>query len=120
MSAFNQKDEVLLRKSGQPTYFLSDVAYHRYKIERGYKKIIDIWGADHQGHVPRMRAIMEILGYNGAFHVLISQVVNLKGGKMSKRAGTIVPLEWLIKEVGVDAARFFYVKNRLTRKWILI
>ncbi len=113
MAAFNQKDEVLLRKNGQPTYFLSDIAYHRYKIERGYKKIIDVWGADHQGHVPRMKAVMAILGYVGEFDVLISQIVNLKGGKMSKRSGTIVPLEWLIKEVGVDAARFFYLEKSL-------
>lgn len=113
MEQFNQKDEVLLRKNGQPTYFLSDIAYHRYKIERGYKKIIDIWGADHQGHIPRMKAVMNILGFAGEFEILISQIVNLKGGKMSKRAGNIVTLNSLIAEVGLDAARFFYLMKSL-------
>jgi arginyl-tRNA synthetase len=114
MSKFGQKDEVLLRSDGSPTYFLSDIAYHRDKIGRGYKKIIDIWGADHQGHVPRTKAAMEILGYKGQFNVLICQIVTVKGGKISKREGNIIPLEWLIKEVGVDAARFFYLQNSLS------
>jgi arginyl-tRNA synthetase len=113
MSKFNQKDEVLLRSNGSPTYFLSDIAYHRDKIKRGYKKIIDIWGADHQGHVPRMKAAMEILGYKGEFEVLICQIVTIKGGKISKREGNVVSLNWLIDEVGVDAARFFYLQNGL-------
>ncbi|HPO06755.1 MAG TPA: arginine--tRNA ligase, partial [Candidatus Pacearchaeota archaeon] len=67
MSKYGQKDEVLLRSNGSPTYFLSDIAYHHNKIKRGYKKIIDIWGADHQGHVPRMKAVMDIFGYEGEF-----------------------------------------------------
>ncbi|MFZ3073524.1 MAG: arginine--tRNA ligase [Minisyncoccales bacterium] len=113
MSKFNQKDEVLLRSNGSPTYFLSDIAYHMDKIKRGYKKIIDIWGADHQGHVPRMKAVMDILGYKGEFEVLICQIVTIKGGKISKREGNIVSLDWLIDEVGVDAARFFYLQNSL-------
>jgi arginyl-tRNA synthetase len=114
MAAFNQKDEVLLRANGMPTYFLSDIAYHSDKINRGYKKIIDIWGADHQGHVPRMKAVMEILGYKGEFEVLICQIVTIKGGKISKREGNIVALDWLIDEVGVDAARFFYLQKALS------
>ena len=114
MAAFNQKDEVLLRTNGTPTYFLSDIAYHADKIKRGYRKIIDIWGADHQGHVPRMVAVMRILDFKGEFDVLITQNVSLKGGKMSKRTGNIVPLEWLIDEVGVDAARFFYLQKSLS------
>lgn len=114
MAAFNQKDEVLLRANGMPTYFLSDIAYHNDKIGRGYKKIIDIWGADHQGHVPRMKAVMEILGYKGEFEVLICQIVTIKGGKISKREGNIVALDWLIDEVGVDAARFFYLQKALS------
>ncbi|HOX30563.1 MAG TPA: arginine--tRNA ligase [Candidatus Paceibacterota bacterium] len=113
LSDAGQKDEVLLRKNGSPTYFLSDIAYHRYKIERGYKKIIDIWGADHQGHIPRMNAVMKILGYKGEYEVLISQIVRLKGGKMSKREGNIITLESLVDEVGLDAARFFYLVKSL-------
>jgi arginyl-tRNA synthetase len=113
LSKFNQKDEVLIRENGQPTYFLSDIAYHKYKIDRGFKKIIDIWGADHQGHVPRMKAAMKILGFKGDFDVLISQIVSLKGKKISKRRGKIVPLEWLIDKVGLDVARFFYLQKSL-------
>jgi len=113
LSSFNQKDEVLIRKNGQPTYFLSDIAYHQYKMERGFKKIITIWGADHQGHVPRMKAIMKILGFKGEFDILISQIVNLKGEKISKRKGNIISLEWLINEVGLDVARFFYLMRSL-------
>jgi len=113
MAKYNQKDEVLLRANGSPTYFLSDIAYHRDKMKRGYKKIIDIWGADHQGHVPRMKAVMDILGYKGEFEVLICQIVTIKGGKISKREGNIISLNWLIDEVGVDAARFFYLQNSL-------
>jgi arginyl-tRNA synthetase len=113
LSDTGQKDEVLLRKNGSPTYFLSDIAYHRYKIDRGYKKIIDVWGADHQGHIPRMNAVMKILGYKGEYEVVISQIVRLKGGKMSKREGNIITLESLIDEVGLDAARFFYLAKSL-------
>jgi len=83
------------------------------KIKRGYKKIIDIWGADHQGHVPRMKAVMDILGYKGEFEVLICQIVTIKGGKISKREGNIISLNWLIDEVGVERARFFYLQNSL-------
>ncbi|MCU0652723.1 MAG: arginine--tRNA ligase [Candidatus Pacebacteria bacterium] len=114
MSKYNQKDEVLLRSNASPTYFLSDIAYHLDKMKRGYKLIIDIWGADHQGHVPRMKAVMDILGYKGDFDVLICQIVTIKGGKISKREGNIVSLNWLIDEVGVDAARFFYLQNSLS------
>jgi len=89
------------------------------KIKRGYKKIIDIWGADHQGHVPRMKAVMDILGYKGEFEVLICQIVTIKGGKISKREGNIISLNWLIDEVGVDAARFFICKIRCNRRWNL-
>ncbi len=113
MSKYGQKDEVLLRANGSPTYFLSDIAYHLDKMKRGFKFIIDIWGADHQGHVPRMKAVMDILGYKGEFEVLICQIVTIKGGKISKREGNIISLNWLIDEVGVDAARFFYLQNSL-------
>jgi len=113
LSKFNQKDEVLIKENGQPTYFLSDIAYHKYKIERGFKKIINIWGADHQGHIPRMKAVMEILGYKGEFDILITQIVRLKNRKMSKRKGEIITLEELINEVGLDVARFFYLTKSL-------
>ncbi len=108
-----KKDEVIIRQTGEPTYFLSDVAYHQDKFERGFSKIINIWGADHQGHVPKMKAAAKILGFRGDFDILISQIVRLKKGKISKRRGKIVTLEWLIDEVGLDAARFFYLMKSL-------
>lgn len=109
------KDNVLIRKNGQPTYFLSDIAYHHDKIKRGYKKIIDIWGADHQGHVKRMNAAMKMLGYRGNFKILISQMVKLKSGKkLSKRKGEVILLKDLIDEVGIDVARYFYLSKSLS------
>ena len=109
------KDEVLIRKDGSPTYFLSDIAYHKNKIERGFKKIINIWGADHQGHVERMKTAMKILGFKGEFEILISQIVTLKGGeKLSKRKGRVIFLEDLIEEIGLDACRFFYLTRSLS------
>lgn len=113
LSEFGQKDEVLVRKNGQATYFLTDIAYHKDKIRRGFKRIIDIWGADHQGHVSKMKAATKIMGYREEFDILISQVVRLKQGKMSKRKGQIVALEDLIDEVGLDAARFLYLTKSL-------
>lgn len=113
LSRFNQKDEVLIRKNGLPTYFLTDIAYHKFKIERGFKKIINIWGADHQGHIGRMQAVLKILGFKGDFDVLISQIVTLKGQKMSKRKGEIITLEDLINEVGLDVTRFLYLTKSL-------
>jgi arginyl-tRNA synthetase len=107
------KDEVIVRSDGKPTYFLSDIAYHKDKFERGFKKIINIWGADHQGHLPKIKAIAKLLGYKGDLDILICQVVRLKGGKISKRKGKIVTLEQLIDEVGLDAAKFFYLMNSL-------
>lgn len=109
------EDRVLVRSNGQPTYFLSDIAYHIDKIKRGYKKIVDIWGADHHGYIKRMKAAMHMLGYKGEFEVLISQIVNLKGGeKMSKRRGNIVYLEDLVNEIGLDIARYFYISKSLS------
>jgi len=111
----DSKDEVIIRKTGEPTYFLADIAYHKGKVKRGYRKIIDIWGADHQGHIKRMEAAMEIIGYKGEFDVLISQIVRLKSGKkLSKRKGDIIKLEDLIDEVGLDVARFFYLSKSLS------
>lgn len=109
------EDRVLIRSNNQPTYFLSDIAYHIDKIKRGYKKIVDIWGADHHGYIKRMKAAMHMLGYKGEFEVLISQIVNLKGGeKMSKRTGNVILLEDLINEVGLDVARYFYISKSLS------
>ena len=110
----DDKDKVVVRSNGGHGYYLADIAYHQNKIKRGYRVIIDIFGADHQGHVGPMKAAMEILGYKGKFDVLVSQLVQAKGGgKFSKRAGNIVLLEDLVGEVGVDAARFFYLAKSL-------
>lgn len=113
LSELGQKDEVLVRGNGQATYFLTDIAYHKYKIERGFKKIINIWGADHQGHVLKMKAAAKILGHEEGLDILVSQVVRLKEGKMSKRKGRIIALEDLVDEVGLDAARFLYLTKSL-------
>ncbi|MFY9457925.1 MAG: arginine--tRNA ligase [Candidatus Spechtbacterales bacterium] len=110
----DDKDKVIVRSSGEHGYYLADIAYHWGKIKRGYKVIIDIFGADHQGHVGPIKVAMSVLGYKGKFNVLVSQLVRAKGGgKLSKRAGNIVELEDLIDEVGVDAARFFYLMKSL-------
>ena len=108
------KDEVLIRSNGLSTYLAADIAYHRNKFLRGFEWVIDIWGADHHGHVPRMKAAVEALGYDpAALEVIIMQLVRLyKGGeivRMSKRSGQFVTLEELIEEVGRDAARYFFV-----------
>lgn len=112
----DEKDRVLIRSNGEPTYFLADIAYHINKKERGFDRVIDIWGADHHGYVPRMRAAMLALGYPEDFlEVIIGQMVNLlSGGKpvrMSKRTGEMVTLEELLEEVGKDALRFFFVSK---------
>jgi len=108
------KDEVIVRQTGEPTYFLADIAYHKDKFDRGFQKIINIWGADHQGHVPKIKAIAKILDFKGDLDILISQMIRLKGGlKISKRKGEVITLEDLIDEVGLDAARFFYLTKSL-------
>ena len=109
-----EKDEVVVRSNGIPTYFASDIAYHRNKFQRGFNWVIDIWGADHHGHVPRMKAAVAALGFEQAsLEVVIMQLVRLyKGGeivRMSKRSGQFVTLEELVGEVGQDAARYFFV-----------
>jgi arginyl-tRNA synthetase len=111
------KDNVLVRANGVATYFASDIAYHRDKLEaRGFDLAIDIWGADHQGHVPRMKAVLVALGLDPErFHVVLNQLVNLvRDGKlvrMGKRTGTFVTLRELLDDVGADAARFFLVSR---------
>jgi len=114
----DDEDRVIVRLSGEITYFLSDIAYHLDKIKRDYKKIIDIWGADHHGHVKRMMAVKKMLGWKSDLDILISQLVTLRDGgerkKLSKRKGDIVLLKDLIKEVGIDAVRWFYLEKSLS------
>ncbi len=117
-SAFgDEKDRVVVRENGQPTYFASDIAYHADKMERGFDRVIDIWGADHHGYVPRIRAALEALGYDSdRLDVLLVQFANLyRNGErvqMSTRSGSFVTLRELREEVGNDAARFFYVMRK--------
>jgi arginyl-tRNA synthetase len=113
----DEKDRVLIRENGQTTYFASDIAYHMDKLERGYQEVIDIWGADHHGYVPRVKGALKALGDNpNRLDVLLVQFANLyRSGekiRMSTRSGEFVTLRQLRKEVGKDAARFFYVMRR--------
>ena len=111
----DEKDNVIVRSTGAPTYFASDIAYHRDKfVRRGYDRVINIWGADHQGHVPRMKAVMQALGLDPErLTILISQLVTLKFGgdlvRASKRSGNIITLGDLVDEVGADACRYFFL-----------
>ena len=111
----DDKDNVVVRSSGEPTYFAADIAYHYNKfIGRGYDTVVDIWGADHQGHVPRMKAAVQALGIDPArLTILISQMVTLRQGnevvRASKRTGEFVTLRELADEVGSDACRFFFL-----------
>ncbi len=114
-SAFNDdKDRVIVKQTGEKTYFCSDIAYHQNKVTRGYQRIIDIWGADHHGYVPRMRAVLDALGHDPkAFNILLVQFVTLKRGgekiSMSTRSGDFITLKEVVAEVGVDATRFFFL-----------
>ncbi|ANW99729.1 arginine--tRNA ligase [Thermoclostridium stercorarium subsp. thermolacticum DSM 2910] len=109
-----EKDEVLIRQNGYPTYMASDIAYHRNKfVKRGFDRVINLWGADHHGHVARMKAAMEALGISkDRLQIVLFQLVHLyKDGeivRMSKRTGRAITLDDLLDEVGVDAARFFF------------
>jgi arginyl-tRNA synthetase len=117
-SAFgDEKDRVLERENGQTTYFASDIAYHLDKLERGFDRVIDVWGADHHGYVPRVSAALAALGDDPSrLDVLLVQFAILyRGGEraqMSTRSGEFVTLRQLRKEVGRDASRFFYVMRR--------
>lgn len=113
----DDKDRVLVRSNGVTTYFASDVAYHKDKFDRGFDLVIDVWGADHHGYVPRMKAAVEALGKDrDALQILLIQFVNLlRGGQqvsMSTRSGEFVTLKEVLDEVGVDAARFFFAMRR--------
>lgn len=108
-----EKDEVLVRANGNPTYFAADIAYHRNKFARGFDICIDVWGADHHGHVARMKGAMDAVGLDGSrLHVVLFQLVRLMQDgevvRMSKRSGKAIQLADLLDEVPVDAARFFF------------
>jgi arginyl-tRNA synthetase len=114
----DDKDRVVIRDNGIPTYLAADIAYHKNKFERGFDTLINIWGADHHGYIPRMKAAVAALGYNpDQLEVLILQMVSLyRNGelvKMSKRTGQSVTLTELMEEVGRDAARFFFIMRSL-------
>jgi len=111
------KDNVVVRSDGSPTYFASDIAYHYNKfLERKFDKVINIWGADHQGHISRMKAVVAALGIAPErLKVIISQMVTLSRGgelvRVSKRSGDIITLREVVDEVGVDACRFFFASR---------
>jgi arginyl-tRNA synthetase len=111
------KDNVVIRSNGSPTYFAADIAYHYNKfIERKFDRVIDIWGADHMGHVSRMKAVAGALGIEPErLQIIVHQMVTLRRGgeivKLSKRSGDIITLRELIEEVGIDACRFFFLSR---------
>ncbi len=111
----DDKDRVLKKADGSYTYFAADIAYHKDKFDRGFDRVIDIWGADHHGYVKRMEAAVAALGHPGKLHVVIGQLVNLfRDGevvRMSKRTGEMVTFEDLLDEVGPDAARYFFLRR---------
>ncbi|TCZ78934.1 arginine--tRNA ligase [Paenibacillus albiflavus] len=114
----DDKDRVLIKNDGSFTYLTPDIAYHRNKFKRGYDQLINIWGADHHGYIPRMKAAMSALGYEpNRLTVLIAQMVSLfqdgEKVKMSKRTGKAVTMEDLMDEVGVDAIRYFFTMRSM-------
>ncbi len=113
----DEKDRVVVRENGEPTYFAADIAYHRNKYERGFEEIIDVWGADHHGYLPRMYAAIQALGREkDTLKVVLVQLVSLlRGGKpvaMSTRSGEFVTLREVVDEVGKDAARYNFLMRR--------
>ncbi|MDY0188325.1 MAG: arginine--tRNA ligase [Syntrophus sp. (in: bacteria)] len=113
----DDKDRVVVRKNGEPTYFAADIAYHKNKYERGFDTVIDIWGADHHGYIPRMHAGIQALGHSReALRVVLVQLVNLlRDGKpvaMSTRSGEFVTMREVVEEVGRDAARYNFLMRR--------
>lgn len=111
----DEKDRVLIKTNGELTYFMSDVAYHYDKMQRGYDHLIDIWGADHHGYIPRCKAMMAAWGYPDALEVVLGQLVTLfRNGqqvRMSKRTGEMITFRELIDEVGVDATRYMMLSK---------
>jgi arginyl-tRNA synthetase len=113
----DDKDRVLIKNDGDYTYFTPDIAYHRDKIRRGFDEIIDIWGADHHGYIPRMQAVIQALGYaKDHLRVLLVQMVSLlKGGlpvQMSKRAGEFITLREVMDDIGADTTKFLFLTRR--------
>jgi arginyl-tRNA synthetase len=113
----DDKDRVIVKKDGEYTYLATDIAYHRQKLGRGFKALVNIWGADHHGYIPRVRAVIQAFGHpKDSLHVLLVQLVAiLRHGQpvpMSKRAGTFVTLRDVIQDVGSDAARFIFLTRR--------
>ncbi len=109
----SEKDDVLIRTNGIPTYFAADIAYHADKFERGNELLINVWGADHHGHIERLKGALSALGYNGdKLHIILMQLVRLikdnEPYRVSKRSGKAISLNDLIDEIGKDAARFFF------------
>jgi arginyl-tRNA synthetase len=113
----DDKDRVVRKQDGEFTYLASDIAYHQDKLSRGYDLLINVWGADHHGYIPRMQAVVEAFGHpKERLKVLLVQIVNLlRGGRrvtMSKRAGELITLREVVEEVGVDAAKFIFLTRR--------
>lgn len=113
----DDKDRVVVKSDGEHTYFASDIAYHKKKIDAGFGELINIWGADHHGYIPRLEAVLEALGYDRKKLkvVLVQMVTLLRGGKavqMSKRAGEFVTLREVMDEVGADTAKFIFLTRR--------
>ncbi|NTW29282.1 MAG: arginine--tRNA ligase [Coriobacteriia bacterium] len=111
----DDKDRVLVKADGAYTYFAADIAYHKNKFDRGFDRVINIWGADHHGYVARMKAAAAALGHPGQLDVVIGQLVNLfrngEAVRMSKRTGEMVTFEELLGEVGADAARYWFLRR---------
>lgn len=110
----DDKDRVLIRESGEPTYFAADIAYHKDKLGRGFDKLINVWGADHHGYVGRVKAAIRALGYpEDSLEIIIGQLVNLlrrgEPVRMSKRTGEMVTFDELVEEVGKDVARYIFL-----------
>jgi len=114
----DDKDRVVIREDGRPTYLMADIAYHYDKIQRGYDRIIDIWGPDHHGYIARLSGAVQAMGYEKEqFKVLIAQQVNLimegEAVKMSKRLGKFSTMKDLLEEIGVDVSRYFFIMRSL-------
>lgn len=113
----DEKDRVIIRESGEPTYLAGDIIYHNNKFERQYDSYINIWGADHHGYIARIKASMDFLGYDSSkLDVILSQMVSLlRGGKpykMSKRAGNFILMQDVIDDIGIDALRFVFISKK--------
>lgn len=113
----DDEDRVVVRRDGTKSYFLSDIAYHNEKFSRGDNLVINVWGADHQGHIKKMQAVKKMLNWSGLFSIFITQLVSLRDGgevkKMSKREGNVVLLKDVVDEFGIDVVRWFYNEKSL-------